>query len=82
MADGEDLIVNGYALTKGQRKPKIVEIGLRQEQLWWTAWQLAELPLRDAPLKVGKAYQEKLRAAGYDVKPIRFDRVIQEGCAA
>lgn len=74
--------MNAHALLHGKRKPKVIEIGLKADDLWWLAWGLAGKSLMHAPIKIGKAQQQELRADGYEVKPIRFERQITTGSAA
>jgi len=74
--------MKAHALTYGKRKPKVIEIGLKADDLWWLAWGLAGKSLVHAPIKIGKAQQQALRAEGYDIKPIRFERQITPGSAA
>ena len=66
----------------GKRKPKIIEISLKADDLWWLAWNLAGKSLVHAPIKIGKAQQQALRAEGYDIKPIQFERQIENRSAA
>lgn len=70
--------MNAHALLHGKRKPKVIEIRLKADDLWW----LAGKSLTHAPIKIGKTQQQELRADGYEVKPIRFERQITTGSAA
>lgn len=70
--------MNGYALTKGRRRKKVIDIGLREEAMWMLAWSIAEKSIAHAPIKIGNIHKKQLRDDGYDVVKIRFERVVQD----
>lgn len=73
--------MKAYGLFTGRHRPKVVEISMRPDDLWWCAWTMSGHHPDTAPIKIGPQQQRELRQAGYDVKPIMFQRMVEGGAA-
>lgn len=69
--------MKAFGLFAGRRRPRVVDISMRADHLWWLAWDMSGRNVEPAPIKVGRNMKEALRAEGYDVKPIQFARVVE-----
>lgn len=70
--------MKAFGLFSGRRRPRVIEIAMRADDLWWLAWDMSGRHVEAAPIKMGREHKNSLRKAGFDVRPIQFARVVEE----